>query len=1471
MLNDKPQTILLVEDEAVTSIITSKILQKLGYNVISANSGEKAVETSLSNNDINLILMDIDLGEGIDGPEAAQQILARKHIPIVFLTSHSEQEMVEKVRGITRYGYVIKNSGEFVLRSSIEMAFELFDSNQKLQTEEKRYRTMFENTGTSMILIEEDMTISMANNEFVRNAEYTLEELIGKMKWPELVHPDDLGRMVEQHRLRRENYINALKSYEFRYKTKSGNLRYSLLTIELVPGTKKSIASIIDITERKNAENTLHENEEKYRLLHENAGIGIGYYKPDGTVISYNRLAASHMNGKPEDFTGKSIYDIFTKQDAEFYHDRIRKSVISGVPIVYEDTIPMPSGDKSFISTFNRINDSSNNILGIQVISQDITERKQMEDKLRASEERFRMIYENAPVLIDAFDENGHCVLWNNACEQTFGWRIDEINSAPEPLALFYPDPETRAKVIESVTTKPDSMFHEWHPQTKQGKSLTCMWANYILPDGIVMNIGYDITERKIAEDTLQESEERFREIIESSLDIHYRQHAITYEIDYMSPAINRVLGYTLEEVFTMSIEDQHKMFHPDDLSQLLGFLNDLIVADEKGDRRIERVFRMLHKSGEVRWMNGSYFLTRDMMGDPKFVVGVLKDITEEKQVEKLLINSENHFRRLAEDLPASISTFLPDGTLTYVNNGLAELTGMSPEALTGRSFLNWLPPEERELVESSLASLSPEQPVESHDQTHISSDGSPRTVQWTNRAFFDEFGQAVSFQAIGIDITDRKHAEKGLKDSEEKFRRIFESNMIGIAYWHADGRLTNANKAFCDIVGYTMEDVKEGRVPWRDMTPPELIGRDQAAIDEINATGFCRMYEKQFIHKDGHLVPVLIYGASLAGIPDEGLTFVIDITERKQMEEALKDSHDKMLKANKLSRIGVWDWERETDTVTWSEELFHIAGLDPKQQAPTYAEHPTIYTPESWEILKTAVERAINTGEEYQLDLELVSPDGSIRIVTAFGGVKYGRTGQVVGLYGIVQDNTDRKQIERALQESEEKYRLLIDNANEAIIVAQEGKLKFINHKTIDIMRGYTDEELLTKSFIEFIHPDDKLKVAENYRKRLNGEFVPNKYEFRIINKENNIYWVEINSSFIKWNGKPATLNFLTDITERKLTENVLKESEEKFHLAFSNANTGMCLVDLNGNLLQVNDKMTEIFGYSRSELERMTVNDIAVTEDADLSPQFISQAIQKTVDSAAFEKRYLHKKKHIIYCLVSSSLVRDANGQPLYFISQVQDITSLKQDEEKIKTLLKEKELILKEVHHRLKNNMNTVCGLLTLQAGNIKDHKAISVLEDAANRVRSMMVLYDKLYQSDNVQNISVKYYLPSLVDEIIANFSNSKSVKIEKKIDDFMLDAKRVQPLSIIINELITNIMKYAFTGRDNGLITISASMKDEIASFIIKDNGIGIPESVDFKDSTGFGLQLVWMLSQELHGTIKIKRENGTKFILEFDI
>lgn len=315
--------------------------------------------------------------------------------------------------------------------------------------------------------------------------------------------------------------------------------------------------------------------------------------------------------------------------------------------------------------------------------------------------------------------------------------------------------------------------------------------------------------------------------------------------------------------------------------------------------------------------------------------------------------------------------------------------------------------------------------------------------------------------------------------------------------------------------------------------------------------------------------------------------------------------------------------------------------------------------------------------------------------------------------------------------------------------------------------------------------------------------------------------------------------------------------------------ATDGIVLLDSNGNFKYVSNPAKLMFGYDLDD--DITGNPSVYThpDDVDLVISNLMNLLGDPSFSPILQYRFQTKSGEWKWVeSIFTNLLADANIESI--VLNFRDISDQKLAEQKVQALLSEKELILKEVHHRIKNNMNSIYGLLLLQAGTLKDASAIRALDDAANRVQSMQLLYDKLYRSARYDELAVNDYFPQLVDEIVSNFPNGKTVSVKKNIEDFSIDAKKLQPVGIIINELITNIMKYAFTGRADGIISISATLKENRVCISIADNGAGMSESVSFEHSTGFGLVLVQALTQQLAGTIRIERGQGTKIVLEFE-
>ncbi|MFU8859016.1 MAG: sensor histidine kinase [Cyclonatronaceae bacterium] len=215
-------------------------------------------------------------------------------------------------------------------------------------------------------------------------------------------------------------------------------------------------------------------------------------------------------------------------------------------------------------------------------------------------------------------------------------------------------------------------------------------------------------------------------------------------------------------------------------------------------------------------------------------------------------------------------------------------------------------------------------------------------------------------------------------------------------------------------------------------------------------------------------------------------------------------------------------------------------------------------------------------------------------------------------------------------------------------------------------------------------------------------------------------------------------------------------------------------------------------------------------------------------------------------------------------------QEITKHKRAEEANRLKLEEKETLLKEVHHRIKNNIVSIESLLLLHVDSVTSAEALSALQDALGRVKSMRVLYDMLLMSEVYDRISVRKYTETLLESLSELFQNGIQVTITRKIAEFRLEPKDLFHLGIIINELLTNVMKYGFAGRNSGLIHVSLKKSGRHITLTVQDNGVGFPEGFEMKKTTGYGLMLVQMLSKQLGGSLSMENLNGAKTELTFD-
>lgn len=482
-------------------------------------------------------------------------------------------------------------------------------------------------------------------------------------------------------------------------------------------------------------------------------------------------------------------------------------------------------------------------------------------------------------------------------------------------------------------------------------------------------------------------------------------------------------------------------------------------------------------------------------------------------------------------------------------------------------------------------------------------------------------------------------------------------------------------------------------------------------------------------------------------------------------------------------------------------------------------------------------------------------------------------KNGNIRGVILVFADVTGKYKASDDLQASEaQKNAILNGITTNLAFVDSELKIIWVNNTAARSVNK-SPEEMIGHSCHKFWA--DPAKPCANCPTL--KAFQTKKTEQTIMHTPDGRVWEEKGEPVFDTDGNLiGVVEIAADITERVRTEEALRQSEQRLQFVLQGSRLGFWDWNLETGEVKRNERWAEMLSYRLEDIEFSVKqwSDFIHPDDREMAMKSIYDHIEGLTPIHRVEYRMRTKDGRYKWILDQAMAVSvDKNGKVNRMSGTHTDITDSKIAEEKIKALLAEKELMLKEVHHRVKNNMNTVASLLALQEELVKDEAAAAALKDSRNRVTSMKVLYDKLYRSDDFKETSFREYISPLVDEIVNNFPNRTIVKIEKNIADFSIDAKKLSSLGIIINELLTNIMKYAFTGRKSGLISISASLANGVARVSLRDDGIGMPESADISKAEGFGLQLVEMLTRQLGGSIKCESGigNGTVFTLEFGL
>ncbi|NOS55196.1 MAG: PAS domain S-box protein [Cyclobacteriaceae bacterium] len=630
------------------------------------------------------------------------------------------------------------------------------------------------------------------------------------------------------------------------------------------------------------------------------------------------------------------------------------------------------------------------------------------------------------------------------------------------------------------------------------------------------------------------------------------------------------------------------------------------------------------------------------------------------------------------------------------------------------------------------------------------------------------------------------------------------------------------------------------------------------------------------------HATPLRSETGQIIGL----LSVTRDITTRKHLEIETKIGKERLSLACLASGIGIWEYDLIDSNLIWDDQMFALYGIKSDTFGGTYEAWRKGLHPEDIQNAEQEREEALAGEKSYDTEFRVVWPDGSIHHIRAFAEIVRDASGKPVKMIGANYDISIQKQAQEVILKNQQHLKLLeseIINANDCVMITESEpfdlpgpRIIYVN-KAFTEMTGYTADEVIGKTPRILQGP----KTDKQELKRLSGALRRwETCEITVINYKKNgeEFWINMKITpvadetgwFTHW------ISIERDVTKQKKEELAILESEKRYRSLLANVNAGVVVHAPDTSIIISNNAASKLLGLSDDQLKGKTAIDPHwkfIHEDGSafrLEEYPVSRVIAEKCPIHNLVVGVLDgKSKTPTWVLVNGEPLLNDMSEITEVIISFTDITALKRSEERLQILLQEKNVLLKEVYHRIKNNTATIEGLLALQIKATTHPAVVVALQDSISRVKSVRVLYDKLLVSEDGGEVSIKEYIENLSHSIMALFPFENQIKVEIDIDDLLIPSKKLFSLGLIVNELITNVMKYAFVSRDSGIIKISLIKSGTTAILAIQDNGVGLPSGFTMEGSKGFGIMLVKMLSEQIHATFKLASENGTRAELTF--
>jgi PAS domain S-box-containing protein len=947
-----------------------------------------------------------------------------------------------------------------------------------------------------------------------------------------------------------------------------------------------------------------------------------------------------------------------------------------------------------------------------------------------------------------------------------------------------------------------------------------------------------NVSERKMLEDQVHTNEKQLQAIFNQVI-VGIIQIDLNGNFLMVNRKFCEILGRTESELLRMNIKD---ITYQDDIAQKLELLNSLTP----GNPFITYQKRYVTADNKIVWVHNSMTLVTDQYGRRQYAVALVEDISDRIKVEESLKKSLKELSDYKYAIDESSIVAITDqrGIIKYANDNFCKISKYSRGELLGKDhrIIN-SGFHSKDFIKNIWTTIASGK-IWKGELKNRAKDGTTYWVDTTIIPFLNERNKPYQYVAIRSDITQKKLAEEQLKESEERFKMMADTTPAFIWMTDSLGAVNYMNKTRVEFCGGTLIEQLDDN--WLKFIHPEDKERVKTAGKEANKKRRKFQVEYRLRYNDGSYRWILDSGHPRFSSDGDFLGFIgsgIDINEIKDAEAKLKESYER----EKKLRITTEEGERKLSFIAEATTILN-SSLDYSLTLKSLAHMATpeiadwcivdLYNEASNELNRVAISH-VNPDN---IDLANYIRDTYNKNLKELSGVWHVLKSGSSVLYKEVSQESLRK-----LAVDEEHYNILASlKMVSGMIVPLKIREKVFGTITLiyaESNRHYNDEDL---HFVEDLASRAALAI-DNARLYNESQALNRNLEERV--KE---------------------LQF--EIQERIKARKDLLASEERFRQLAENINNVFFIIDYEtGGVVYLSPAFEMIWGISAAEVYNEPARWLEVIHPEDRGKinglkgaRFMFEQFNQEfrIIKPGGKERWIHTK---------SFPVANETGEIYRVVGVTEDITQRKVSEEQIKQSLREKEVLLREIHHRVKNNLQIISSLLSLQTPNIKNKQDLEIFLDSQNRIRSMALVHEKLYQRKDLSGINLEEYVKDLTGILKESYRvKAELVDFDIEADDIMLNVDMSIGLGLIINELVSNAFKHAFPDNRRGAIKIRIKTGENDSLHLkISDNGVGFPEHIDFKNTESLGLQLVTTLVDQHWGKIELFRNDGTKYKISF--